>query len=249
MAERVVPGAEPFSIDGGPAGILLLHGFTGNPSSMRPLGEWLAARGHAVEGPRLPGHGTFWRDLARYRWQDWAAEAEGGLDRLASKTHGVVVCGLSMGAVMALHMAATRPDAVKALVLVNAFARDRRIALLPWLWPLIPSQKGVGNDIAKEGQTELPYERIPSRAIAELAKLLRVVAKETPSVRQPVIVFNSPQDHVVPRGTAEWLIGRIGSEQKELVELPNSYHVATLDHDAEMIFERAHELAQRAASG
>lgn len=242
-------GAEPFSFEGGPAGVLLLHGFTGNPSSMRPLGEWLAARGHTVECPRYPGHGTVWRDLARYRWQDWAREAEGALDRLASKTRGIVLCGLSMGAVMALHLGATRPEVVKALVLVNPFARDRRITLLPWLWPLVPSQKGVGNDIAKEAQNELPYERIPSRAIAELAKFLRVVAKETPSIRQPVVIFNSPQDHVVPKGTARWLLGRLRTREKELVELPNSYHVATLDHDAEMIFERTHELAERAAAG
>jgi carboxylesterase len=153
-----------------------------------------------------------------------------------------------MGAVMALHLAAKRPEVVKAIVLVNPFARDRRITMLPWLWPLVPSQKGVGNDIAKEAQTELPYERIPSRGIAELAKFLRVVAKETPSIRQPVVVFNSPQDHVVPKGTAKWLMGRLGTPEKELVELPNSYHVATLDHDAEMIFERTHELAERAAA-
>jgi carboxylesterase len=249
VAERVVAGAEPFSFEGGPAGVLLLHGFTGNPSSMRPLGEWLAARGHAVECPRYPGHGTQWRDLARYRWQDWVREAEGTLDRLASKTRGIVLCGLSMGAVMALHLASTRPEVVKALVLVNPFARDRRITLLPWLWPLVPTQKGVGNDIAKAAQNELPYERIPSRGIAELAKFLRVVAKETPSIRQPVVIFNSPQDHVVPRGTARWLLGRLRTTEKELVELPNSYHVATLDHDAEMIFERTHELAERAAAG
>jgi carboxylesterase len=64
-----------------------------------------------------------------------------------------------------------------------------------------------------------------------------------------VVVFNSPQDHVVPKGTAEWLMGRLGSAEKDLVELPNSYHVATLDHDAEMIFERTHELAERATAG
>ncbi len=248
-SERVVPGAEPFSFDGGPAGILLLHGFTGNPSSMRPLGEWLAARGHAVEGPRYPGHGTQWQDLARHRWQEWAAEAEGALDRLVPKTNGIVACGLSMGGAMALHLAAKRPAVIKAVVVVNAFLRDRRIPLLPYIWPVVPTQKGVGNDIRKEGQTELPYERVPARGIAELAKFLRTVRKELASVRQPVVVLNSPDDHVVPKGTAQWLMGKLGSQEKELVELPNSYHVATLDHDAELIFERTHELAERVTAG
>jgi carboxylesterase len=248
VAERVMAGAEPFSFEGGPAGILLLHGFTGNPSSMRPLGEWLAARGHAVECPRYPGHGTQWRDLARYRWQDWAHEAEAALDRLTSTTRGVVLCGLSMGAAMAVHMAATRPEVVKALVLVNMYARNWKMAAVPYIWPLVPPQKGVGNDIAKEAQNELPYERIPARGIAQLARFLRVVVKELPRVQQPVAIFNSPQDHVVPKGTARWVLDRLGSAEKELVELPNSYHVATLDHDAEMIFERTHELAERAAA-
>jgi carboxylesterase len=245
----VVSGAEPFSFEGGPAGILLLHGFTGNPSSMRPLGEWLAARGHAVEGPRYPGHGTVWKDLASHGWQEWATAAETALDRLTAKTEAVVACGLSMGGAMALYLAAKRPDLIRSVVVVNAFMRDRRITLLPYIWRLVPPQKGVGNDIAKEGGDELPYDRIPARGIAELASFLRVVNKELPSVRQPVVVFNSPEDHVVPKGTAKWLMTRLGSAEKELIELPNSYHVATLDHDAEMIFERTHELAQRATSG
>ncbi|MGH2710741.1 MAG: alpha/beta hydrolase [Actinomycetota bacterium] len=245
---QVVPGAEPFSFDGGPSGVLLLHGFTGNPSSMRPLGKWLAARGHAVEGPRFPGHGTHWRDLGRYRWQDWEAEGERALDRLAEKTQGLVVCGLSMGGVMALHLAVKRPDVVNSLVLVNPFPRDRRIALLPYIWPLVPAQKGVGNDIAKEAANEIPYERIPARAIGELAKLLRVTAGEIPAVKQPVLVLRSPQDHVVRKGAVRWMYDRLTTKDKEMVELPNSYHVATLDHDAEIIFERTHEMAQRAVT-
>ena len=248
-SEPAPSGTEPFAFEGGPAGILLLHGFTGNPASMRPLGEWLAARGHAVECPRYPGHGTQWRDLAGPRWQDWAEEAEAALDRLAARTTGVVACGLSMGGAMGLHLAAKRPDAIKAVVVVNGFLRDRRITLIPYIWRLVPAQKGVGNDINKEGQNELPYERIPARAIAHLARFLRQVAKELPSVRQPVVVFNSAQDHVVPKGTAQWLMGRLGSQEKELVELANSYHVATLDHDAELIFERTHELAERVTAG
>jgi carboxylesterase len=201
-----------------------------------------------VECPRYPGHGTAWRNLGRYRWQDWEAEAEGALDRLAAKTESLIACGLSMGGAMALHLAAKRPDAIKALVVVNAFMRDRRITLLPYIWRLVPVQKGVGNDIAKEGGDELPAEKIPARAIAELAKFLRVVGRELSAVRQPLVVLNAPQDHVVPKGTAAWLMSKVGSSEKELVELPNSYHVATLDHDAEMIFERTHEVAERAAA-
>jgi carboxylesterase len=245
-AGSVVPGCEAFHMEGGPAGVLLLHGFTGNPSSLRQIGEWLTARGHAVECPRYPGHGTTWRDLGRYGWRDWAREARQALERLSSRTEAVVVLGLSMGGAMAIHLAANHPDRVHAVAVVNAYLRDRRILMAPYLWPLIPSQKGIGNDIRKEGGDEKPYERIPARGIAELAKFLRVVSRELPRMRQRTVVFNSSADHVVPKGTAAWLMSRVGSERTELVELRESYHVATVDHDAELIFERTHELAEAA---
>jgi carboxylesterase len=244
---RVVPGAEPFTFHGGPIGILLLHGFTGNPAAMRRIGEWLAARGHTVSCPRYPGHGTSWKDLGRTRWQDWAGEATRGLKEIDARCESVVLLGLSVGGGMALHLAARYPDVVRAVVLVNPFIRDRRIGLVPYVWRLVPPQKGVGNDIKKSGEDELPYDRIPGHAIAELARFLRVVRSELPRVRQPLLVFTSPEDHVVPKGNAAWVLDRVGSDDTELVELANSYHVATLDHDAELIFERTHDFAEAKA--
>ncbi len=240
----VVPGAEPFSFEGGPAGILMLHGFTGNPASLRRIGEWLAARGHAVACPRYPGHGTHWKDLGRTRWEDWAEEAERARRELAERCEGMIAFGLSVGGPMALHLAAHHPDEIRGVVAVNPYVLDRRIAAAFLIWPVIGSFKGIGDDIRKEGETELPYERIPTRAIAQLARFIKTVRSELPRVRQPLLVFNSPEDHVVPKGSAELVLERAGSTDKELVELPNSYHVATLDHDAELIFERTHEFVE-----
>jgi carboxylesterase len=245
-AGDVTPGAEAFSFEGGPSGVLLLHGFTGNPSSLRQIGEALAERGHSVECPRYPGHGTTWRDLGRYRWTDWVRAAELGLERLTSQTESVVLLGLSMGGAMAAHLAANHPDRVDAVAVVNGYFRDARILIAPLLWRVIPTQKGIGNDIRKEGADELPYERIPARAIAELARFIKVVRGDLPQMRQPLVVFKSAEDHVVPKGTLAWFMRRAGSERKELIELPDSYHVATLDNDAETILERTHELAEAA---
>jgi carboxylesterase len=245
MSSPVRPGCEPFSFEGGPAGILLVHGFTSNPASLRRLGEWLAARGHAVECPLLPGHGRRdWGELGRVRWQDWEAEAERALRELAARSRVVVMLALSFGAAVGLHLSARHPDLIRGIAVVNPYLRDRRLLVAPVLWPLIPPRPAVGNDINKPGEDELPSERIPVRGLGEVSKLFRIVARELPSVRQPLLVFNAPQDHVVPKGTAEWLLRRVGSERTELVELPNSYHVATLDHDAELIFERTHEFAE-----
>lgn len=244
MTGSIRPGCEPFAFDGGPAGILLIHGFTGNPASLRRIGQWLAARGHAVECPLLPGHGRDWRDLGRVRWQDWEAEAERSLRALSGRSEGVVILALSFGGAVGLRLAARHPEVIRGIALVNPYLRDRRIAVAPVLWPLIPPRPAVGNDINKPGEDELPSERIPVRGLAEVAKLFRIVAREIPAVRQPLLLFSSTQDHVVPKGTAEWLLSRVGSERKEHVELPNSYHVATLDHDAELIFERTHEFVE-----
>jgi carboxylesterase len=246
---RVVPGAEPFSFHGGPIGILLLHGFTGNPASLRQMGEWLAARGHTVSCPRYPGHGTSWKELGRTRWQDWAAEATRSLKEIDRRCEAVLLMGLSFGGSMALYLAARYPDVVRGLVLVNPYVRDPRIFLSMYVSGVIPPRRGIGNDIKKPGQDELPYEKIPARAIGQVARFLRLVQRQLPRVRQPLLLFNSPEDHVVPKGNAELVMSRVGSEQKELVELPNSYHVATMDNDAELIFERTHEFAEAQAAG
>jgi carboxylesterase len=244
MTGPIRPGCEPFAFEGGPAGILLLHGFTGNPASLRRIGQWLSARGHAVSCPLLSGHGRDWRDLASPRWTDWAAEAEYALRELAGRSQGVVILALSFGAVPGLHLAARLPELVRGIAVVNPYLRDRRITLTPFLWPVIPPRPAVGNDIKKEGEDELPSERIPVRGLAEVARFQRMVARDLPSVRQPLLVFASAEDHVVPKGNTAWLLQRVGSERKELVRLSNSYHVATLDHDAELIFERTHEFAE-----
>jgi carboxylesterase len=102
----------------------------------------------------------------------------------------------------------------------------------------------VGNDIRKPGEDELSAERIPVRALLDLGTALRTLGRDIPLVRQPLLVFESSEDHVVPKGTVRWLLERVGSEGTEVVPLPNSYHVATLDHDAELIFERTHEFAE-----
>ena len=242
-----MPGAEPFSIDGGPSGVLLLHGFTGNPASMRLVGEWLAERGHTVSAPRYPGHGTRWQDLADTRWEDWAGEAERALEELSAKTESLVALGQSVGGAMAFHLAANRSDAVNGVVAVNTYVMDRRIAAAFLIAPIVRSVKGVGGDIKKPTADELAYPKIPTRAVAQLAKFIKVVRSELPNVRQPLLQFNSPEDHVVPKGSAEFIFERVGSTQKELVELPNSYHVACLDHDAEVIAERTDAFARALA--
>ena len=236
--KKVRPGAEPFRLGASPAGALLLHGFTGSPASMRPLGEFLAADGVTVAGPLLPGHGTAdWNDLATATVDAWTAAADGGLDTLAA-CETVTVVGLSMGACLALDLAARRPDRVRGIVLVNPYVRDPRLFLAGGLRLFVRSVKGVGNDIKKPGQDEVCSERVPVRTLVQVRRLHRLVLEALPSVTQPLLVLRSDEDHIVDASNAALIMDRVGSTEPELIRLTNSYHVATLDYDADTIDER-----------
>lgn len=205
---------------------------------MRPMGRWLAERGISVVGPRLPGHGTSWEDLEGTTWQDWERESEAALIDLAVRCTAVIAVGLSMGGAMVLHLGAKHPDKLRGVVAVNPDVRRPELALVPLLRLFTRTTKGVGNDIKKPGQDEIVYDRVPLKAAVQLGKFYRSVQRELPSMRLPLMVFSSPEDHVAKPSNSRYVIQRVASAQKDLVTLSNSYHVATLDYDAELIFER-----------
>jgi carboxylesterase len=245
----VRPGAEPFSLGGGSIGVLMIHGLTGSPASMRPIGEWLATRGCAVEGVRLPGHGTTLDDLRASRWTHWVDEATRGLDALEGRTRTIVVFGQSMGAAVAVVVAAARPHQVHGLALANPYLFDARHALAPIVRWYPRDLRGVANDIAMPGQDENADAAIPVPAALEMAALTKVARSELPGIRQPVVVFRSGTDHVIPRGNAKRTLRRIGSARAELVECPRSYHVVTLDHDAPLVRDRVLAFARDLDAG
>jgi carboxylesterase len=246
---RVLPGAEAFRFDGGPIGIMLQHGFSGCPASMRPFGEWLHARGVTVVAPRLPGHGTSWEDLETTSWHDWEREAEAALLDLAARCSTVVPVGLSMGASMVLHLSARHPEKMAGVVAINPDLRRPELVLAPAVRFVMRTSKGVANDIKKPGQDEMAYDRIPLRAAGQLGAMYRTVEKELGAVRAPLLLFTSPEDHVVKKGASRFVFDHVGSPRKERVMLTNSYHVATLDFDAETIFERTLAFATELAAG
>lgn len=246
-------GCEPFRFDGGPTGVLMVHGFTGSPASMRPVGEWLASQGLSVEGVRLPGHGTSTDDLRTRRWTEWVDETAHGLDALREHCGTVVVFAQSMGGCVALALAASRPHDVDGLALANPYVFDPRLLGLPVGRRFLRNVKGIANDISKPGQDELGYPQIPVPAIVEMSAMMKMVRAALPQIHAPVIVFRSATDHVIPRSNATRVLDRIGSDRKELVLCTNSFHVVTLDHDAPLVRERtlafAHELELEQRAG
>lgn len=240
-----------FSADGtgaaGGIGIVLCHGFTGAPKSILPWAEHLAGLGYAVRLPLLPGHGTTWEELSRTKWQPWYAAVEQAYDELARGRRLVFAAGLSMGGALALRLAAHRP--VAGVIVVNpglTFA-DRTAHLAPLLKYVLRSVPAIGNDIKLEGADEGAYPRTPVAAVAQLSRLFRDTTASLPAVTAPTLVFRSAQDHVVPQSSITVLTRRLGSTDVTVVPLANSYHVATLDHDAGLIHSGTVEFIRRIA--
>jgi carboxylesterase len=234
----LMPGAEAFSHAGSATGVLLCHGFTGSPQSLRPWAEYLAGAGLSVVLPRLPGHGTTWQEMARTRWEDWFAEVDRAFAELRARSDEIFVMGLSMGGCLALRLAELHGPGIRGLVLVNpSITADTRLFMLaPLLKLIVPSLKGIASDIKKEQASELGYDRIPVRAAATLPGLWRVTTEHLAEISAPVLAYRSTTDHVVGPASLGLLRAALPAGQLEVRELANSYHVATLDNDAEVIF-------------
>ncbi|HYH35786.1 MAG TPA: alpha/beta fold hydrolase [Nocardioides sp.] len=247
LAQPFSRAAKPELTEGRRTGVLLVHGFSGSPASMRPWGAYLADRGYAVEVPLLPGHGTRWQDLNRVHWTDWYTEAESALDRLLAACDRVVVGALSMGGSVALRLAEERGDDVAGLVLVNPFVSSTRrdLRLLPLLKLLVPGLPGITNDIKKPGQDEVGYPRLPLKGLAQVTLMWRSVVPDLPKVTQPLLYFRSTEDHVIDPSSGPTVLGGVSSRDVEERRLENSYHVATLDHEAEIIFAESADFIAR----
>ena len=248
---EILSGAEPQSVDGDRRGALVVHGFTGSPQSMRPLAEAFVAAGWTVEMPLLPGHGTSLDDMLTTSWDDWTAAAEAAYLALADRVDTVVVAGLSMGGSLSVWLAEQHPE-IAALVLVNPLVDGRteglqamEAALKDLPDPIIPA---IGSDIAKEGVTELAYDGTPVKPLLSLLAGVRDVQDRLAEVRCPVLVMTSTEDHVVEPVSSDTLAAGVSGPVTR-VTLEKSFHVATLDHDRELINERAVAFASEVVPG
>lgn len=223
-------------------GVLLLHGFTGTPASLRPWADHLVQANLSVELPVLPGHATSWRELNRTTWHQWYAAAKLALLKLSQDSEQIFVAGLSMGGALALRLAQHHSD-ISGLILVNPAlqAKNKLLHLAPALSKLIPSVPSIGNDIAKPGMTEHSYNRTPVAAAASMLDLWSDVKKGLHLVDKPIQVFTSKNDHVVPVSSSNLILQSISTAPhlREQVLLEKSFHVATIDFEQHVIFEKS----------
>ncbi len=248
----VLPGAEPFSAPGGPAGALVLHGFTGCPQSMRGLAKAFAGAGFTVELPRLPGHGTSVDDMLTTNWLDWLGAADAAYVDLAARCERVIVSGLSMGGTLTLALAQRHPE-IAGIVLINAAIDPAdSAALRAGLQPLLDSgtavMPAIGNDVADPTVTELAYDGVPVTGLLSLLDAFDEIRPRVGEIRCPALIFHSTQDHVVAPGSAVILADELAGDV-ELVTLERSFHVATLDYDKEDIEQQSVAFGRRVTTG
>lgn len=236
---QIQAGAEPFFFKGGNVGMLLSHGFTGSTQSMRYIGEQLHARGgYTVLGPRLPGHGLSPEAMADSTAQQWVQCIDESLDTLRGQCRTLFMGGLSLGGTLTLLAGARHPD-LAGIVPINACVQlgDPFLAGLVFE-PQAPAfLPGIGSDIQAPGVTELAYDRTPVAALASLYLAMTVARDLLPTIQCPALVLQSDEDHVVPPLNGELILNEIGSADRQLVRLHDSFHVATLDNDKDRIVE------------
>jgi carboxylesterase len=228
---------QPFSIRRGPVGCVLIHGFTGTPHEMREMGEHLAERGISVVCKQLPGHGGDERELNHVTWRSWVDTVDAAYMELAAHCRSVFVVGLSMGGVLALHLAAHRP--VAGCTALAAFLRPK-----DWRAPLVDLIKYV-HAFDPKGELDIKdpvararwagYDCHPSWGASEMLKLCRHLADDLPEIRCPVLLMHGREDHTIGFDQMDALEKRMTRAEVRKIPLDNSYHVVTVDHDRELV--------------
>jgi carboxylesterase len=252
MPVSVVAGAEPWSHStGGSTGLLALHGFTGNPSSMRGIAEAAAAAGFDVELPLLPGHGTLIDDMLGTRWHDWTAEVEAAYQRLAARTDEVVVAGLSMGGALTLWCGLQHPE-ITGLVCVNPATMPPPPDVIEMIDEFLADGltvvPGIGGDIADPAAVEIAYEGTPLASSRSFyLDGLAPMTGRYHELTMPLRLFTSRQDHVVDPAQSEHLAATYGGPVDH-TWLERSYHVATQDYDSGLVVAESVAFMSRVAA-
>ena len=251
---------------GGPVGFLLIHGLGGTPAELRFVGIGLSRAGYTVRCPQLAGHcGTF-EELRATGWQDWYATVKAAHDELLETCERVIVGGLSMGAILALHLAAERPDKVFATTL---FAPTLKLDGwgVPWysiLFNLVRTRRGAdlvtfserdpygikdprvralvtaaihSGDSSKVGQLTSP-----GRVMLEMRWLVNIVRGELSRIRQPTLIVHPRHDDRASLRNAAYLQAALGGVVDTCV-LDDSYHVITVDRQRDLVVQRTVEFA------
>ena len=232
-----IPNSDGFTLSGGKIGVLVIHGFTGSPVTIKPWANYLNQIGYTVSAPCLPGHGSTWQAMNQTSWQDWYEAVEQSFLELKSKCDRVFVAGFSMGGALALRLSQIRGSEIEGLLLLNPSVHDRRwfLKLTPILKLIIPSIKKGPTDIAAPNPPLHSYGRTPLKALDSLRKLWQLVERDLYLIDLPVMVAYSINDHAVDPENSMTVIDNIFSVDIREVIFEKSFHNVPLDYDADLL--------------
>ncbi|MCS1352187.1 carboxylesterase [Mechercharimyces sp. CAU 1602] len=229
---------QPFLYSGGETGILLVHGFTGSPSELRPLGKHLHEQGYTVHAPLLAGHGSSPEEMEKTGWEDWWGSVLEGYNHLqAQGVERIIACGLSMGGALVLHLAHMKPLAAVIPMCAPIWVQDRRAPLADVLQYVVRFRPRGGEKPAHIEQHIVPYDRTPMRSVASLRKFIRHLRKTLPHVTVPALVVQARQDETVRPESGQYIFDHIASENKQLIWYEKSSHIITVDRERKQLFE------------
>jgi carboxylesterase len=242
----------------GDAGVLLAHGITGAPTEMKPLVRKLTAAGFTVACPRLAGHCSTLKQLKETRWTDWYSTLEASLAMLREQCASVFVSGLSMGALLALRLAAEHPGDVDGVATLSAtfvydgwnVPRFRQRYLLPlalhsplrhfWSYHE-PSPYGIKDErirniiaaVYANDATHMPekygYSEFPGVTIRETFRLIKAVKRDLARIVAPLLIVHATEDDMASLENARFLAAGVASSEVETYFVDDTYHVLTLD--------------------
>jgi carboxylesterase len=240
----------PFFLEAGPVGVLLLHGFTGTPREMWPLGAYLHERGITVSAPLLPGHGTTLAEINRVNWRDWVAGVESAYANLKQKTAHWFIAGFSMGSLLTLWMAEHHDDMAGIVLYAPAlWIADWRVRLTPLLRPFVHSYPQSGESDLHNPEAEQwmgGFERYPVGAAAEVWHLRCHVLHDLSRVRTPALVIYSEGDRSIHPRSGPETVHRLSQQVPlESVVLHDSGHAVVADREWETVAEATYRFVQR----
>ena len=222
-------------------GVLVLHGLTSHLASVTPVAERFANHGVPTVVPWLRGHGTRPEDLVGVTWRDWYDDAVAALDTLLEQCAHAAVVGLSMGALVALHLALERPERLRAVVAVApALQQGHRLApLVPFVAPFrrFLSVPGRGYSDATRARLAQGYPRLPTSAFLALVAYARWLEPRLSQVQTPTLIVHSRVDRVIHPASATRIYERLGGTDNQLCWFERSGHEMLVDCEADAVLD------------
>ena len=238
------PLAAPFFLSGGQHAVLLIHGFTGSPAHMRPLGEALNSAGFTVRGIALKGHGTTVQDMMNATWKDWLSEAQTACNELFSSYRFVSVAGLSMGGILSLILAAEHSGSTHPLTAcvpieapLGTTNRFRHFALVAAPFCPILQKHNDGSRDTLDKTYDIDYDQIPTAKTHDLNVLIARARRSLSAISCPVLAVQSHMDKTVSQDSIDIILNNISSRTKAPLWLNNAPHVATISPEKNTIAE------------